>query len=455
MRTSSISPPDQRAARACPRAQPFPHQPLIDNMPNKKQSSKKSSKKPQQAVVVRQPAPSLREVLSHAASDYAVSLRDPKDACPCSVPNSIPLPSQKMKTWIKGSAVVGTAGFGSIIVFPHRMCKYDQNAVYYSGNTGTYALGGTVLSTGTTGAVAATPNSMYATASFSGVAPIQARLVGCALYAWYVGTNNNLQGEFTGLSDPDNLDTQARAQSVLFGDDTVLRVPISEKRRAVVLSWFPSAPADYDFSDQTYNDNASICLLFNGTNSTACVSFEVYAIWEFIGNNAATRTLSASDPNGFAAVLTAGEAQGTSVYEDAKASVKQLLSSARQTLSDMSGPAASLLGKFVGSAAHSYMHQGYDGSMGAFGRHASTIVSIEDAKRQSAPSDTTSGLGVYRISWKHEGNAKEAFASGSYLYHGTQEGAQKSLQDYVRRYEQLHTDKMTGSVSVDVPNDSR
>jgi len=236
------------------------------------------------------------------------------------------------------------------------MTKSDGNAVYISSNTGTYATGAAFPGTGTTGVTASTPNAPFTTAQFSGGNPIQARLVGCCVYLWYLGSELNLQGEYVGLSDPDNQDVGSRSGAVVLADPTSIRVPITSQRKTLVLSWLPTNPNDLDFNDQTANDSASIGCYFNGTTSTSgVVGFEVHALVEYIGGSAPYRTYSSSDPNGFAAVMMAAEAQGASVYESATKAARQMVTGAAQALIDLSGPAANMLTKYASGKAMSYL----------------------------------------------------------------------------------------------------
>jgi hypothetical protein len=365
-------------------------------MPQKNKASReqrKAQKKQQlkelkyeQTRYTRQPK--VRGQLSAASFAYTGALYNPRSSALCCVPNQYPpIPSFKVRTWIRGTSATGTVGWGSIIMNPLAMCKNDATGVYDCSNNSTF--NGTMIASGVeTGVNARVSNAPFAAASISS-AGTQARVVAAGLYVWFQGADVDCQGEIMGYSHTDNEAVTGYSQANLLAQPTARRAVFSKDRKEMLLVWLPTRPSDVDYTDLS-GATFSMGVLYNGAVGKAgWVGYDAFVICEYAGGNTPSRTMSMADPEGFSAVLTAAEARGTTALEaqgSAQAS-KGLVASAKDYLSQMSGPIADFAGRAIGSAAKTYMgyEQLHPNHFFSAAVGSQPQISIADVDKRSVP----------------------------------------------------------------------
>lgn len=299
--------------------------------------------------------------LSPCARDYALALVDPENAPLACVPSEFPpLPSQKIKTFNRGSAQVGTAGYGFVSVDPRDSVTNDGSPVFYT----TSAYAGTSFATSVTAGVAiGNMNGPYAVADYAGGVAgnllKRFRLVGCALKVWYAGTEMNLSGEMIAVRHPDNVALAGLTNTQILAIPGSSRYPVTSLREMVHVHWIPVDPVDVEYSGVLAGSAPSMGILFTGVSGSQ-FNYEVWTIYEVIGLNVASRTASHADPEGFSAVLTAAQSIGDTSWTSIKSAAGNLVSMASAELSRMSG-----------HVVRGAMHAGAAYLMGGMGRGAS------------------------------------------------------------------------------------
>lgn len=320
--------------------------------------------------------------LSECAREYAAALRDPENAPLSCVPNQYPpLPSFKFRTWTKGSFGIGTNGIGCVIVEPGVQCKSDLNSVFVSGAT--YTLVTFPVTYVETGLAGATSNSPFTAANFTS-GGVQARLVGCVLKVWPLCKEQDLSGESYALSHPDNENLNGLTVADLNAYSGTLRHQTTTSREPIMVCWTPTRPADVDYTDMgAAQGTASMGVLVSGVaGSSGWMGYSVHCQWEAIGKLAPNKSLSVADPEGFSAVLTAVQAEGTSVYKSSTGAVKSLLADSYRYVKSMSGPVMNMAAKYAVGAGMSYLGFPMGGvNAGMIGNSVSTPTITEIDKR--------------------------------------------------------------------------
>lgn len=150
-----------------------------------------------------------RIALSPCALKFALAVSDPFD--PAARGACIPIsasPTQKVHSFIRFDAVVGTAGVGWVLISPST--ANDINSILYTTSTyaGTVAVpvsANNVFFTGVTGAGHNGPyNAASLTSNNGNISYVNGRVVSAAVRLQYTGTTLNESGLFYCLQDPDH-----------------------------------------------------------------------------------------------------------------------------------------------------------------------------------------------------------------------------------------------------------
>lgn len=277
----------------------------------------------------RQKADSSKFSLSPCAAGYAKALTDPCNAPPACIPTFPPLPSQKLKAYIKGTFLLDTTGFGFVAFDPQLALANDTGAttdattekswpvVYSDGNALTnkwISIEGSF-----TGVDGANSNSPFSTVEFSDssisdvsdAVGVDARVVGACLRVKYAGDSLSDKGTIFGISHPDNASLNDCGVTQLSAFDGVASNTMRDARGWLSVLWKPTKASDYEYEDKIHRSTAgviSLCapplgFIVTGGTAGAPMQFEAYVIFEAIGPLARGKTPSTADPTGFSAVL--------------------------------------------------------------------------------------------------------------------------------------------------------
>jgi hypothetical protein len=173
-------------------------------------SGRRPKAKQQQLVMVkssrsRKNVPAKRNKISECGLMYASALADPANtpvgAC---IPFGFPIPSQKIKTFSRGTFALGTTGFGFAVAKP--ILANDSGNVLVTSST---SVGGstTLLSAFTNTVANATTKLPFNTAQMADSQnPVAGRTVAMEIRVRYAGTEQGRNGIVSSLEEPDHRD---------------------------------------------------------------------------------------------------------------------------------------------------------------------------------------------------------------------------------------------------------
>lgn len=256
-------------------------------------------------ALANQPVLKVAECTAH----YLKTLLDPFDspAGACLPADMFPLPSQKLKTFLRGTCVLGTTGFGYI----NGALVLSSDTIACSATTVTSVMASnTTLSTVTNLA-----NFSYAqlpwTAANVAANLVQGRGVALGLRVRYSGTESARNGTATFFEDPDHISTGG-----LTYDTVRQRVnayscrPSGDGSWDTVLYSGPVTPNEVEFRNSDYlsvNGATVLCVIKGIAGDT--YDFELFQHIEAIGVNTSGKTPSHSDSVNY------GKAQETAKNE--------------------------------------------------------------------------------------------------------------------------------------------
>lgn len=293
--------------------------------------------------------------LGPAARDYAIALRDPFESQPSGLPSFPPLPSQKLITRARGSAAVGSGGFGFVSVYPDLMASSDGYVGLAPVNFSQVAYAGLTVAPLAAGTGTAFANAPWPNAVFS-VQALQYRLVAVGLRLKFIGAELDCQGYALPFTHPDNDTLNGYAEADFLKWPQALRDEFSSSRNWVSTTWCPTQPSDLEFKAVIGNSASvrnSMAIAFTGKASSQWVMWEACAIVEYVGTLAPSRTMSVADVEGMNSVLTAAENEPPSYVGSARKAAMRVLSTAYNLAARASGPVADFAGRFAGAAAAS------------------------------------------------------------------------------------------------------
>jgi len=296
--------------------------------------------------------------LSDISCRYAAALYDPKNCQEApNIPTSTQL-SQKVKTFTRGSFASGTTGYGYIVVQPSEMISNSVPAATASTST-TVATAATLGGSYTNLASSSNSNSPWASTSYgTSAAQLQWRLIGCALYLKYAGTELNRGGDIILVQEPGHRSLNLYSYNTAMTFDHAKRVPMGNDW--VHVCYTPGTYAgpignvtdDTDFSSTSPDSVGTLYLgaFVNTAGASQPLDYELYCWFEVVGSLARGATISYSDPIGFAAIDGAADEYG---QLDSVLGMDRFVHSIENQLDNMSGVAqnASHVQNWAGLAA--------------------------------------------------------------------------------------------------------
>lgn len=238
------------------------------------------------------------------------------------IPDTMTLPSQKLKVTCRGFFNSGAQGCGAVMYNPWLMLANDgitnaigcSSPVLYSNAAWNQTLLPTAYESGDprfVGLSAANSNSMYSWAvDFVPPSVATFRLVGAGLRIRYTGTELNRSGRVIMYRDRGNAAVTNVGGSQMLRDNFYHTLPMTRKWSSITYQ--PSRQDDVSyglFENPTYavniEDYRCMVAYVDGTVASSSYEFEAIAYFELIYNRVAQTTQSHSDPIGFGAIMTA------------------------------------------------------------------------------------------------------------------------------------------------------
>lgn len=286
--------------------------------PAKSKAAVKNPKKKlnkQNAAMVRTMLP-----VSHCGLHFGAVLADPFGAKhgACVPADLFPLPSQKHTVIKKGIFVLGTSGYGYVIMNPPAANDTFAGHVTSATSVGT---GSTTLSAYTNTSPIFMDNLPYTTAQISANS-IQARVVGCGIRARYSGQLMSRNGTAVIFEEPDHQPLDTRTFDLITGHQQSEEIDVTnweseypgDKWMAQVNYSGPTRPQDIEFQAALHplsmGDTAHSFLgvVVKGVPGDTW-TYELIVHLEYIGSIVTERTPSHVDPMVFGKVLEAAKEQ--------------------------------------------------------------------------------------------------------------------------------------------------
>lgn len=221
--------------------------------------------------------------VSACSLEYASALVNPHETPPACLPNEFSQNSQKTKIFVRGSVVIGTAGFGWMVSRP--IPSNDNGSVHATNDT--YA--GTASTTMVNGATTDqfNSNSPYASTDFSDDT-VAFRVVAHGLRARWGGTELDRGGKVVCFEEPEHLDlingTSNYSQQLIESFDRAKSVRWSDGGWHGV-TYQPVQPAEIHYHTTVNTGNAHhwmLAICFTGKPGSI-IDFESTTHLEFIG----------------------------------------------------------------------------------------------------------------------------------------------------------------------------
>jgi len=286
--------------------------------PRKRAAPKKKrapAKRTRQLTRVMRDAGGVKAVIRspQCTSMYLHSLMDPFSAPSgaCLPSDMFPLPSQKLKVFLRGSCVLGTTGFGFISVIP----TAANDAVGSGVSAGAWATTSTSVMANNTAlnAVTNTQDFVYAENPFSNANLVttnvaQVRLVALGVRLRYTGTEAGRNGIINTFESPDH--TSVAGMSYLFirsHPSTRTYRPQGDGDWTTAVYSGPVVASELTFlgrnpivgSGTLTTGNGVIAVTIQGVAADT-YEFECFEHYEAIGVQSSGKTQSDADMNSFA-----------------------------------------------------------------------------------------------------------------------------------------------------------
>jgi len=245
--------------------------------------------------------------LSTACCDYADLLANPFEAQAVGIPREPGLPSQKYKTFARGT-FSGSATAGSEAAIAFR--PMAANDVYAIVTTTSAYESLDVPSNGDANSTSVTVSGPYTQAQIDTNGDVRVRIVACGVRIRYIGTNLNRGGTVTLLEHPQH----AQLSGVLFADlkkyeKAEITVPDSQW---ITLTWQPIEAADYAYKATSTGalTGATLPLAITCSNPTSTAGaniyeYEYFCAVEAVGIDVVGKTVTTVDIDGQTQVVQA------------------------------------------------------------------------------------------------------------------------------------------------------
>jgi len=281
--------------------------------PYKRQYARSARYQPKTAQISKQLAIKVPDCAMH----YIDALFDPFaiHAGVCVPAGNFPIPSQKVKVFLRGTLALSTAGYGFICLAP--TASSDQVAVQYSSNVsvGTNATLFTNFTNKGNGTFGTLP---YSSTDIVTNNTVQARIVAAGVRARYASTENGRSGVYISYEDQDCLDTNTNHSF-----STLLQLANTSTTRpsgdgdwdSSVCFSGPVEPAQVEFTRVNYpvsqgNSGYPMCLAFQGVAGDI-IEWEAVQHVEYIGTKVPGKTASHADAVAYGKVLEATKSIST------------------------------------------------------------------------------------------------------------------------------------------------
>lgn len=250
---------------------------------------------------------------SDCAKKYAESLANPftgpPDAC---MPDAIPIPSRKMRVFVRSVFTTGALGFGFVVI--RGSAANDVNVCRHSEATYT----GGVIATSGLGVTPLTNNSDYTSAEFGATQDLlKMRIVSLGLRVRYIGPELNRSGQMVLLEEPNHNSLDGLSFGDLASYQSAKIVPVDRQWHSVLYSPKLLEEVEYTRGHCPASCLDNIVVAVQGVDPTLALSFEYqyYVNFEIIGVNARGKTPSHSDPSGFSAVWGASSSKANTYVD--------------------------------------------------------------------------------------------------------------------------------------------
>jgi len=259
-------------------------------------------------VVGRQKPDQLIYRVPHCAALYAAALVDPFRAPggACVPADLFPLPSSKVKTFLRGRFSLGTTGYGYITARPGAATTSMVVTATTAASVGGTA---TLFSAYTNLSTVVMAQCPYTSAQIT--AGVGARVVACGVRIKYIGQLMNRNGIVLAYEDPDHKDF-----APAFSFDTLGGNPYCKASRVGDELWDsevcfsgPTTPTDIEFqqSDYPLGINLFMGMAVSGVAGDA-YEYEFFQHLEYIGNIVVNKTPSHADAQAFGKVVETSKA---------------------------------------------------------------------------------------------------------------------------------------------------
>lgn len=320
---------------------------------------KKSGKRGRSASLAANRSTSRPSVqLGTCAAQYAAALGNPFNGPLACIPLFPSIPSQRIRTWVRGSMSTGTAGYGSISANPFFVANTTASAgftpVRFTDNTyaGAISAGFPVAAGSVVGVNKVYANSPYSAAQISATG-IMFRVVAAGLRIFYTGTVLNKGGVLYGLQHPNHQSIEGYTPDNMMAFEEAAKTSNTNETKTFTVYYKPVDQDDLEFSSangKAGNDDDPVTVNGGHYMGIAVVApigtpfvaqqfdFEYFSIIEFTGPNVPSKQPSDADPQGFSAVntVTAGNPKALQPTSKSPGStVSDILGSATQYLNSV------------------------------------------------------------------------------------------------------------------------
>jgi len=264
---------------------------------------------------------------SPCVTDYVMAIANPFDAPAgaCLPADSFPLPSQKIKSFSRGTCVLGTTGYGFIIA--SIVMAYD--AVSWTATTSTSVMAASTAASAVTNTITGVQSSIpFSIADVSTNNLAQGRGVALGIRARYTGTEAGRNGIINCVETQDHVSLAGFSYNFVRTHPGVrTERPNGDGDWTSALYSGPTNPAELTFNNVPILSGKSgvygppLGMFISGVAGDT-YEFEVFQHIEAIGDNTSGKTLSHNDAQGFAKAQEATKAEAASSTLGLKDNVK-------------------------------------------------------------------------------------------------------------------------------------
>lgn len=265
------------------------------------------------AGIIKRAPPSLALKVSDCAMRYMATMVNPFNAEPgaCVPCDLFPLPSQKIRSFTRGSFQLGTTGFGFISCTP--VAANDADCAQFTTSTSVGG-SGTAFSSFTLPGTTRMTTLPYNGAQLTGVGTVQARVVSIGIRVRYAGPETSRGGTVACYEDQDHTPTLSTLTYL-----SMLQAPSCKIYRpsgdgdwdGTVCSSGPVQPQELEFISLAYpnasstNQNVASSYLHVAISGSPAdrYDFEIFQHVEYIGTVVIAKTPSHADTDQYGKIV--------------------------------------------------------------------------------------------------------------------------------------------------------